>query len=155
MEYTILNPGADGDTNGAQLTLREKYILNELNDYVDHVTNLPKLSLIKRLTELMLAEIRMIDRNNELKLGRGFDLSRHLADCEKSIIRYALSLAENNQSVASRLLGIKPTTLNVKIKRYQLLGPLDSEGANASQKRKAARRLKAQAAKRPSRALRA
>jgi DNA-binding NtrC family response regulator len=112
----------------AELTLREKFILKELDGYVRHNNNLPKISLLKRLSELMLAEVRNIDRNNELKFGNGFKLDEYLEECEKDIIRYALYISGNNQIVASRLLGMKPTTLNMKLKRYRLYESVYDEG---------------------------
>ena len=104
----------------SELSLREKFILRELDGYVTHNNNLPKIGLLRRLTELMLTEVRNIDENTSMRLGEGFRLDEYLENCEKDIIRYAMYLAGNNQIIASRLLGMKPTTLNMKLKRYQL-----------------------------------
>jgi DNA-binding NtrC family response regulator len=90
----------------------------------------------------MLDEIGRIDNEKDLRLGKDFCLYQYLADCERNIIRYALYIADNNQSVASRLLGIKPTTLNVKIKRYKICGTAPenpSKRALAGQKRRSRR----------------
>src|SRR6476619_1644905 len=114
-----------------ELTLREKFILRELDGYVRHNNNLPKISLLKRLSELMLAEVRNIDENSELKFGNGFKLDQYLEDCEKDIIRYALYISGNNHIVASRLLGMKPTTLNMKLKRYRLYESVYDDGSKA------------------------
>ena len=79
----------------------------------------------------MLAEVRNIDENSELKFGNGFKLDQYLEDCEKDIIRYALYISGNNQIVASRLLGMKPTTLNMKLKRYRLYESVYDDGSKA------------------------
>jgi transcriptional regulator with GAF, ATPase, and Fis domain len=40
---------------------------------------------------------------------------------EIDLIRAALNRAHGNQARAARMLGVKKTTLNAKIKRYQIL----------------------------------
>ena len=102
------------------LSVREKFILRELDGYVREHTNLPKIGLLRRLTELMLTEVQNIDQNTGLRFGEGFRLDEYLENCEKDIIRYAMYISGNNQIITSRLLGMKPTTLNMKLKRYQL-----------------------------------
>jgi transcriptional regulator with GAF, ATPase, and Fis domain len=48
----------------------------------------------------------------------------HLKDAvqqfERDLIRAALERTRGNQSQAARLLGVKHTTLNAKVKRYQI-----------------------------------
>jgi len=39
---------------------------------------------------------------------------------EKKIIRTTLNISNGNQKIASEILGIKPTTLNEKIKKYNI-----------------------------------
>ena len=121
------------------LSVREKFILRELDGYVRDQTNLPKIGLLRRLTELMLTEVQNIDQNKCLKFGEGFKLDEYLENCEKDIIRYAMYISGNNQIITSRLLGMKPTTLNMKLKRYQLYEAFHEKTPRVLQ-RKAGRR---------------
>ena len=58
---------------------------------------------------------------------------------EIGLITRALRLAHGKQTVAARLLGLKPTTLNAKMKQYQMRGndrwsgspPPPSDGADS------------------------
>jgi DNA-binding protein Fis len=98
-----------------------------MDNFISQKNGSPKYKILQRLASLMLEELRDIDHEMDLKLGNNFSLYDYMAECEKNIIRYALYLADNNQAMASRLLGIKPTTLNVKIKRYQISGGLSDD----------------------------
>jgi two-component system response regulator PilR (NtrC family) len=52
-------------------------------------------------------------------LPEGVDLSRALSDFERDLIESAMKRAGGVQKRAARLLGVKPTTLNEKIKRLK------------------------------------
>lgn len=80
----------------------------------------PNINILKRLARLILNEVKDLEDDDELVLGNGFKLDHHVRKFEMNIIRYALQVSNDNQLAASRLLGIKPTTLNTKIKRYQI-----------------------------------
>lgn len=80
----------------------------------------PNVNMLKRLAKLMMDEVSEIEETGELQLGEGFKLDNYIEQFEINIIRYALQLSGNNQLTASRLLGIKATTLNAKIKRFKL-----------------------------------
>jgi DNA-binding NtrC family response regulator len=80
----------------------------------------PNVNMLKRLAKLMMDEVSEIEETGELQLGDGFKLDNYIEQFEINIIRYALQLSGNNQLTASRLLGIKATTLNAKIKRFKL-----------------------------------
>jgi len=80
----------------------------------------PNVNMLKRLAKLMMDEVSEIEETGELHLGDGFKLDNYIEQFEINIIRYALQLSGNNQLTASRLLGIKATTLNAKIKRFKL-----------------------------------
>jgi hypothetical protein len=81
----------------------------------------PNVNMLRRLANLIIKEVGDIEESSELQLGNGFKLDAYLEKFEINIIRYALQLAGYNQLAASRLLGIKPTTLNAKIKRYNIM----------------------------------
>ncbi len=80
----------------------------------------PNINILKRLAKLILNEVKDLEEDDELVLGNGFKLDHHVQKFEMNIIRYALQISNDNQLAASRLLGIKPTTLNTKIKRYKI-----------------------------------
>jgi len=50
----------------------------------------------------------------------GFSLQKEMEAYEVRLIRNALIQTGGVQKDAAKLLGVKPTTLNVKIKRYKL-----------------------------------
>ncbi len=58
---------------------------------------------------------RQIDFDND-----GFDFYREVERYEIELIKNALDLCEGNQTRAARLLTMKPTTLNAKMKHYGL-----------------------------------
>ena len=51
---------------------------------------------------------------------RGIDLYEEMRQYEIQLIRWALQEAHGKQVIAAKLLGIRPTTLNNKIKQYRL-----------------------------------
>ena len=67
------------------------------------------------MSELAIPQgIRQADIENGIKLD---DAVRRF---ESNIIRQALLITGGNQARAARLLGIKPNTLNYKVKLYNL-----------------------------------
>jgi len=52
--------------------------------------------------------------------GRKKPLKDFLNDIELRLILYSLNEANGNQREAAKILGIKPTTLNEKLKRYNI-----------------------------------
>jgi DNA-binding NtrC family response regulator len=63
---------------------------------------------------------------------RNFRLDDEVKRFEITLIRAALVETRGNQVLAARLLGVKHTTLNSKIKRYQLQGAHRENGSTAS-----------------------
>jgi DNA-binding NtrC family response regulator len=61
-----------------------------------------------------------LDALREIALSLLTELDDEVKRFEIDLIRAALDRAHGNQSRASRILGIKKTTLNAKIKRYQI-----------------------------------
>lgn len=53
-------------------------------------------------------------------ISRGIDLYNEMRRFEVRLIQRALEETEGHQGNAARLLGLKMTTLNAKIKRYGL-----------------------------------
>ena len=77
------------------------------------------LSEIK--TEMVDAKSKLI---NCYLLGnctsKNFPMKLFLSLFEEDLIKKALKIAKGNQKVTSMILGIKATTLNEKMKRYQI-----------------------------------
>ena len=59
-------------------------------------------------------------RVQTIDIKKGIDFYGEVTRFETSLIRFALEEAEGNQSKAARLLGLRATTLNMKIKHYQM-----------------------------------
>jgi transcriptional regulator with GAF, ATPase, and Fis domain len=55
--------------------------------------------------------------------GNGWNLSRSLASCERSLVEVALQTSRGNQSEAARLLGITPRCVYNKLRKHQLHRP--------------------------------
>lgn len=98
-----------------------------MNDLIKHRNDLYRLNILRRVNDLISDEIGKVANEGDFKLGGDFKLATYLEDYEKNIIRFALSLANYNQIVAARLLGVKHTTLNFKVKKYKLLEPADKQ----------------------------
>ena len=77
-----------------------------------------------RLNALRETALRLLDEVESLAISRPVDVKRgarfsdEVRQFEVSLIRTALGRTSGSQTRAARLLGLKPTTLNAKIKRY-------------------------------------
>lgn len=91
-----------------------------MDDFLSQKNDIFRINILRKLSDLLIDEIAKTAHESNLKLGNGFSLSDYMEECEKNIILYALDLTNNNQLHAARLLGIKHSTLNWKIKRYNL-----------------------------------
>jgi len=80
--------------------------------------------LDNRLTTLREVALTLLREVESLRVNEPYDLVGRVRLCdevqrfETELIRSALSRTMGNQTRAARLLGIKLTTLNSKIKRY-------------------------------------
>lgn len=59
-----------------------------------------------------------------LDVSKGLCLQTELRRLEQELIEQALILTQGHQRLAAQLLGVKPTTLNSKIKKLSLLEKL-------------------------------
>ncbi len=77
-----------------------------------------------RLNTLRETVLELLDEVESLAISRPVDIkhgarfSDEVRQFEVSLIRTALGRTSGSQTRAARLLGLKPTTLNAKIKRY-------------------------------------
>lgn len=96
---------------------------------------------ISRLRNLALAFLSQFDNLGSVEpinIDGGIDLKDEVRRFEVELIRSALEYTGGNQRRAARLLGLKPTTLNAKLKSYKMLdanglvmGQTDAEASPA------------------------
>jgi DNA-binding NtrC family response regulator len=97
-----------------------------------------KLEVLKNMVAVLRRELQFLEPlvkgvKNPLELWKESNLYLEVAKFEADTIRTALYFAKGNQRKAADLLGIKPSTLNEKIKRYGIVSeeflnaPLDFE----------------------------
>ncbi len=73
------------------------------------------------LKEITFHDVTLnLEEESDVPFYQGFDLRQVMEDYERSLINLALKQTNNRQCKAAELLGIKPTTLNSKI-RYSKL----------------------------------
>jgi transcriptional regulator with GAF, ATPase, and Fis domain len=91
----------------------------------DSVEQAPSESSVDaRLNTLRETVLQLLDEVESLAISRPIDIKRgarfsdEVRQFEVSLIRTALGRTSGSQTRAARLLGLKPTTLNAKIKRY-------------------------------------
>lgn len=102
-----------------ELQTRPEYVLVETD-----ITDLSQAtSRIEALRSLILVFLREIDLLKKVvaprsrKRGDAIRLTLEIDAFEASLIRDALIKSKGNQRDAARLLSVKPTTLNAKMKR--------------------------------------
>lgn len=84
---------------------------------------------IHRMKNLALAFLSQFDNLGSfepININRGIDLKDEVRRFEVELIRSALDHTGGNQRRAARLLGLKPTTLNAKMKLYGILDSSDA-----------------------------
>ncbi|MEP7075544.1 MAG: helix-turn-helix domain-containing protein [Acidobacteriota bacterium] len=77
-----------------------------------------KLEALKVLANSILSEVASLERDREIVSHTNVDLSMEVERFEIDLIRCALTRTGGRQRRAAALLGIKPTTLHAKMKRY-------------------------------------
>jgi transcriptional regulator with GAF, ATPase, and Fis domain len=80
----------------------------------------PRISYLKILALSLLREIASVENTNEGQGNNTIDLQSEVRRFETELIRCALIQTGGRQRRAARLLGTKVTTLNTKIKRYNI-----------------------------------
>jgi transcriptional regulator with GAF, ATPase, and Fis domain len=84
-------------------------------------------SVDARLNTLRETVLQLLDEVESLAIARPVDIKRgarfsdEVRQFEVSLIRTALGRTSGSQTRAAKLLGLKPTTLNAKIKRYGIM----------------------------------
>ena len=77
-----------------------------------------RLNTLRETVLQLLEEVESLAISRPVDIKRGARFSDEVRQFEVSLIRTALGRTAGSQTRAARLLGLKPTTLNAKIKRY-------------------------------------
>jgi transcriptional regulator with GAF, ATPase, and Fis domain len=77
-----------------------------------------RLNTLRETVLQLLDEVESLAISRPVDIKRGARFSDEVHQFEVSLIRTALGRTSGSQTRAARLLGLKPTTLNAKIKRY-------------------------------------
>ena len=78
------------------------------------------ITALKELTLRLLREVQSITEVRTLNLEGGVDFYGEVSSFEVDLIKRALLLTAGHQGRAARLLNLKVTTLNSKIKHYNI-----------------------------------
>ena len=115
-----------------------------------------KIKLLRELALALVAELSGLGDSRVVRVEQGIDLYAEVSRFEIELIRCALQHTGGHQSRAARLLGLKATTLNNKIKQYKIQidkaaagapAPADSAPRRKPARKTGARRLHGGAAR--------
>jgi transcriptional regulator with GAF, ATPase, and Fis domain len=81
-----------------------------------------RLDHLRAMASSLLTELESLGRPVALEPDGELNLDEEVKRYEIALIRVALEKADRSQTRAARMLGVKVTTLNTKIKRYQIMG---------------------------------
>jgi DNA-binding NtrC family response regulator len=83
-------------------------------------TSDPRLDALRDLVLMLLTEVESLQVDWPAPSDCGDDLQSQVQRFESDLIYQALCRTGGNQTRAARLLGVKNTTLNAKIRRYRI-----------------------------------
>lgn len=79
-----------------------------------------RLNTLRETVLELLDEVESLAISRPVDIKRGARFSDEVRQFEVNLIRTALGRTSGSQIRAAKLLGLKPTTLNAKIKRYNI-----------------------------------
>ena len=79
-----------------------------------------RLNTLRETVLQLLDEVESLAISRPIDIKRGARYSEEVRQFEVNLIRTALGRTSGSQIRAAKLLGLKPTTLNAKIKRYNI-----------------------------------
>ena len=79
-----------------------------------------RIGALKDLAQHLIGEVEALGTVISLDISQGINIYDEVRTYETVLIRRALKLTGGNQKKAARLLSLLPSTLNDKIKRYQI-----------------------------------
>jgi DNA-binding NtrC family response regulator len=80
-----------------------------------------RLNTLRETVLQLLEEVESLAISKSIDIKNGARFSDEVRQFEVSLIRTALGRTSGSQTRAAKLLGLKPTTLNAKIKRYGIM----------------------------------
>jgi len=80
-----------------------------------------RLNTLRETVLQLLDEVECLAISKPVDIKNGARFSDEVRQFEVSLIRSALGRTAGSQTRAAKLLGLKPTTLNAKIKRYRIM----------------------------------
>ena len=116
-----------------ETTEGQSYVSGNFNqlENPDEVLKRKQLETLKSLSNLLLREVESLeqahDRAQNGRLSKHINLHEEVQRFEATMIRNALILTGGIQRKAARMLGLKTSTLNLKIKRYKIKMNFESE----------------------------
>jgi transcriptional regulator with GAF, ATPase, and Fis domain len=108
--------------NGATLAAGEDRSLRDSLEVSSHLREATLYSRLAALREIALTVLEEVDslKRKSPSANRQLSLEEQVKRFEIDLIRAALQRARGNQALAARMLDVKHTTLNAKIKRYRI-----------------------------------
>jgi len=102
--------------------LSDMHLVNSMNTNGDQekVANISKTKTLKQLALKLLLEAQSLNETPAPDVRNGIDFYEEVKRFEVDLIQRALSFTRGNQVRAARLLKMKVTTLNSKIKHYDI-----------------------------------
>jgi transcriptional regulator with GAF, ATPase, and Fis domain len=91
----------------------------------------PQLGLLRDLALTLLRQLELLETKPETTTHEVSTLQDEVRRFEIDLINDALCRTHGHQHKAAQLLGIKPTTLNSKIKRYHIIFPFVGFGVHS------------------------
>ena len=94
----------------------------------DDAASNDRLSVLKSLAVALLKEAQALEEVPSLDIRQGIDFYDEVRRFEIDLIKRALECTRGHQVRAARLLNLKVTTLNSKIKHYNINGDVLASG---------------------------
>ena len=92
-----------------------------------------QIEMLQKAALSLLKEVQTISTLEATDIVRGIKFYDEVERFERELIMRALELTSGHQVRAARLLGLKVTTLNSKVKRYRIPLPHDARPAQTAQ----------------------
>lgn len=80
-----------------------------------------KIETLQRVADSLLEEVKSLKFATDFEDEDGIDFYEKVGKFETYLIEKALEKANGNQAKAARLLNLKPSTLNMKMKTLNIL----------------------------------
>ena len=104
----------------------QSYISGNFNqlDSPNEVLKRKQLETLKSLSSLLVREVESLEQEHERAqnglTSKNINLHEEVQRFEANLIRHALILAGGVQTKAAKMLGLKNSTLSLKIKRHSI-----------------------------------